>query len=80
MGKNELRPLTKDGYEGSMFGELTRTPGGVDHSLALVSLFWALPSFSGAQRTQALPSALTSLLLKSGAWGSEDGEGQGVGD
>ena len=22
MGKNELRPLTKDGYEGSMFGEL----------------------------------------------------------
>lgn len=21
MGKNELRPLTKDGYEGSMFGE-----------------------------------------------------------
>lgn len=22
MGKNELRPLTKDGYEGNMFGEL----------------------------------------------------------
>lgn len=31
MGKNELRPLTKDGYEGSMFGELapeTPAPGG----------------------------------------------------
>lgn len=27
MGKNELRPLTKDGFEGSMFGELTQTPG-----------------------------------------------------
>lgn len=23
MGKNELRPLTRDGYEGNMFGELT---------------------------------------------------------
>lgn len=22
MGRNELRPLTRDGYEGSMFGEL----------------------------------------------------------
>jgi mannosyl-oligosaccharide alpha-1,2-mannosidase len=22
MGENELRPLTKDGYEGNMFGEL----------------------------------------------------------
>jgi mannosyl-oligosaccharide alpha-1,2-mannosidase len=27
MGKNELRPLTKDGFEGSMFGELTQTSG-----------------------------------------------------
>lgn len=27
MGKNELRPLTKDGFEGSMFGELTQTAG-----------------------------------------------------
>lgn len=25
MGKNELRPLTKDGYEGNMFGESIET-------------------------------------------------------
>lgn len=28
MGKNELRPLTKDGYEGNMFGELPELPSG----------------------------------------------------
>ncbi|OBS63631.1 hypothetical protein A6R68_07891 [Neotoma lepida] len=52
MGKNELRPLTKDGYEGSMFGELTQTPGhrvqlhfGLPLS-GLAKLFWT-------RRTQA---------------------------
>lgn len=43
MGKNELRPLTKDGFEGSMFGELTQTSGASSASVPA----WALPSFSG---------------------------------
>ena len=45
MGKNELRPLTKDGYEGSMFGELTQTPGALSAAPLWSALLWAFQAF-----------------------------------
>lgn len=69
MGKNELRPLTKDGFEGSMFGELTQwRPQCFCPFLGSSKLFWT-------QRTQVLLSALISSLLSDAAWESEAGEG-----
>lgn len=45
MGKNELRPLTKDGYEGSMFGELTQTLGAPSAAPLWSALPWAFQTF-----------------------------------
>lgn len=72
MGKNELRPLTKDGYEGNMFGELTQTLG---HP---VQRHFGLPFSGSTQRTQVLLSTPTTLHPSSRAWEGEDGERQGL--
>lgn len=61
MGKNELRPLTKDGFQGSMFGELTQTSGASSASL----LSWVFQAFMDSED----PSApVHSYILTSEHW------------
>lgn len=79
MGKNELRPLTKDGFEGSMFGELTQTTGRQAQLLSGLSLSGLSQASLDSEDSGASVSFLfASSLPHSGAWEGEHGEGQGA--